>query len=124
DAMVGFVLAGQPILIDAELLVPAEELETCGGTLHLRNADPPRRTWASPLSVQLGTDNGEGPVEDVSPEAVVGGGAFKHGAIAPGQIVSIFGVGVGPEELAVFELDENGEVGEELAGVMVFFDGI
>ncbi len=43
--------------------------------------------------------------------------------MAPGEIVSIFGEDLGPEQLEVFQLNDEGEVDESLGDVMVFFDG-
>jgi uncharacterized protein (TIGR03437 family) len=119
---VQLVLADTDILVDLTLLVAPEDIKGCGGTLHLRNIGTPRRTWSSPLNVQLGAgDEGE---EEVAPTAVVGAASFEQEPIAPGQILSIFGSGLGPAQLTVFDLDENGEVGEGLGDTMAFFDGV
>ena len=57
-------------------------------------------------------------------DSVVNGASFVLGAIAPGEIVSIFGSGLGPAEGEPARLDSNGRVATELAGVEVFFDGV
>ena len=57
-------------------------------------------------------------------------GCLAHAAdllptpIAPGEIVSLFGSGLGPADPAQFRLDPNGRVPTTLAGVRVLFDGI
>jgi uncharacterized protein (TIGR03437 family) len=55
--------------------------------------------------------------------AVVNGGSFQSGAIAPGEIVSITGSGLGPPQGVQFQAS-NGFVGTQLAGVSVLFNGI
>jgi uncharacterized protein (TIGR03437 family) len=44
--------------------------------------------------------------------------------IAPGEIVSLFGMNLGPETAAAYRLDPAGRVATQLAGVRVLFDGI
>ena len=55
---------------------------------------------------------------------VVNAASFAPGAIAPGEIVSLFGSGMGPATGEVGRLDSLGRVATELAGVEVFFDGV
>ncbi len=51
--------------------------------------------------------------------------SFLGGAISPGEMISLFGSGIGPQELAGLELTPDGLfVAKELAGVRVLFDGI
>ena len=51
--------------------------------------------------------------------------AASYGAaIAPGQMVDIWGTGLGPATAAGLTLDSNGLVGTAVAGVQVLFDGI
>jgi len=45
-------------------------------------------------------------------------------AVAPGQMVDIWGTGMGPTAAAVLALDANGLVSTALAGVRVLFDGV
>ena len=56
--------------------------------------------------------------------SVVNGASFALGAIAPGEIVSIFGSGLGPAEGEPARLDSSDRVATELAEVQVFFDGV
>ncbi len=44
--------------------------------------------------------------------------------LAPGEIVTIFGTGLGPATLAPLQLDSNGNVANTLAGTTVTFDGV
>ena len=57
------------------------------------------------------------------PEAVVGAADFVARPIAPGQLVTLFGLGFGPGAVIGPRLDEAGRVRTELAGVRVLFDG-
>ena len=54
--------------------------------------------------------------------AVVSAGSFAPGAVSPGEIVSIFGLGLGPGG-GLGLVVENGHVTNGLGGVRVLFDG-
>jgi len=49
---------------------------------------------------------------------------YQDGGIAPGEIVTLFGSSIGPDEAASFALDASGQVPVELAGVRLEFDGV
>ena len=68
----------------------------------------------------------EGGASIVAPHiaTVSSGASFASGAIAPGEIVSIFGVNLGPEESANLQLDDSGNVVDQLSNTQVFFDGV
>ncbi|MCA2970419.1 MAG: fibronectin type III domain-containing protein, partial [Acidobacteriaceae bacterium] len=55
---------------------------------------------------------------------VVNAASYSAGPIAPGQMVAIFGIRLGPSALASLQLDEHGRVAQTLAGTQVTFDGI
>lgn len=55
---------------------------------------------------------------------VVNGASFQAGAVAPGEIVSLFGSGLGPALGIGAVLDAQGRVATQLAGTSVTFDGI
>ncbi len=123
DGEILLVAADTPVLVD--LMLPesdAEQARACGGTIHVRNAGRPPRTWPAPLNVRLGAEQEEG--DEVAPAVAVGAASFEAQPIAPGQIATIFGQGLGPAENALFVLDRDGAVGEHVAGTMVFFDGV
>jgi uncharacterized protein (TIGR03437 family) len=67
---------------------------------------------------------------DPTPASAPHVGCLAHAAdllptpIAPGEIVSLFGSGLGPADPAQFRLDPQGRVPTSLAGVRVLFDGI
>lgn len=119
---IAFIAAGVAVPVTLELLKTPEELaeKARGGTLHVRSYGKSRRTYPAVLGFALGTTE-EG--EEVAPSAIVDGANFELSAIAPNQIVSIFGLGLGPNDLVEFELDEDGGLPDDLSGVMVLFDG-
>jgi uncharacterized protein (TIGR03437 family) len=58
-------------------------------------------------------------------EAVTNGATFKTGAVAPGEIISIFGgpgVNLGPTTGA--QIDDSGRLATQLGGTQVLFDGV
>ncbi|MFB3827161.1 MAG: BACON domain-containing protein [Bryobacteraceae bacterium] len=55
--------------------------------------------------------------------AVVNAATYAQGAVAPGEIVTIYGAGLGPAALATLQL-ENGAVSKMLAGTRVLFGGV
>lgn len=60
---------------------------------------------------------------DLATEDLVDAATLLPGPVAPGQIVSIFGAGMGPETGVVFDAS-RGRVETELAGTQVLFGGI
>ncbi len=56
--------------------------------------------------------------------AAVTNAASYSQAIAPGQMVTIFGTALGPDKLAYLKLDENGLVSGSTGGVRILFDGV
>jgi trimeric autotransporter adhesin len=59
----------------------------------------------------------------LSISAVANGGSNTTGVIAPGEIVAIYGSGLGPATGTQFQLDSNGLVSTSLAGTRVLFNG-
>jgi len=55
--------------------------------------------------------------------AVTNGGSFVGGPVSPGEVVAIFGSGLGPTSLAGAKLDSAGRLTKELAGTQVTFNG-
>ena len=55
--------------------------------------------------------------------SVVNAASFQTGPVAPGEIVTIFGAGVGPAQLIQAAPGAGGRFGTELAGVRVRFNG-
>ena len=55
--------------------------------------------------------------------AVANVASYSPGPIAPGEMVIIFGSGLGPSQLASSQLDAQGRVATTLSNVRVLFDG-
>ncbi len=94
------------------------------GTVHVKQFvdDRPRRTFGRPLQAKFG--GGEA-IEEVDAAAVVGAADFLGGPVAPGEIVTIFGKGLGPtNETALLAIDSNGRAADYLADTQVLFDGV
>ena len=72
------------------------------------------------LLFMTGDPNGFGSL-DINIIASAAGGFV--GPVAPGQIISIYGQGVGPDIPVEARLDENGRVGTTLGEIQVLFDG-
>jgi uncharacterized protein (TIGR03437 family) len=48
----------------------------------------------------------------------------QPGFIAPGEIVSVFGLSIGPDQPAAYKFDSTGRVSSNLNGLQVLIDGI
>ena len=55
---------------------------------------------------------------------VVNAAGYQGGAVAPGEIVTIYGANYGPADLVDYQLDASGKFSTSLAGVEVLFDGV
>ena len=55
--------------------------------------------------------------------ATTNSASFAPGPVAPGEIVTIFGTGMGPSTLKTLQLTNSGTVDTNLGGTQVFFDG-
>jgi uncharacterized protein (TIGR03437 family) len=60
----------------------------------------------------------------IYPSGVVNGATYQTGPVAPGEVIVIFGSGMGPAALAQASLDPSGPpLSPKLAGVQITFDG-
>jgi uncharacterized protein (TIGR03437 family) len=100
---------GEPLAISATasaIYLPAGALAPAGG--------------AQFIIVTVGPQSGAAGL----PFACVGNGAgFQLGALAPGEILSLFGSGIGPQQGATWQLDSNQRLTTTVAGVQVTFEG-
>jgi uncharacterized protein (TIGR03437 family) len=55
---------------------------------------------------------------------IVNAASYAAGSLAPGEIVTILGQNLGPQDIAVGSFDANGEFSDELAGTQVTFNGV
>jgi uncharacterized protein (TIGR03437 family) len=88
------------------------------------NASAAARTGQIAISGQTFTIAQAGRGPQISSAGLVNAASFLSGAVAPGEIVTFFGQGIGPEELAGLELTPEGFVSNSLGGVRVLFDGV
>ena len=63
------------------------------------------------------------PVVQSTAITVVNAISLREGAVAPGEIITVFGAGLGPDTPATGALDANGVLPTSLGGVEVRFDG-
>ncbi len=60
----------------------------------------------------------------ITPDGIVSGASFARGPVAPGQLITIFGSGIGPASLTTLRLNEFGQVASMLAETQLLFNGI
>ncbi|MGA2329050.1 MAG: hypothetical protein ABSH05_22510 [Bryobacteraceae bacterium] len=61
---------------------------------------------------------------EITAAGVVNAASYQGGAVAPGEIVAIFGTGLGPAQIAYSSYDATGNLGNLAGGTKVFFDGV
>lgn len=79
----------------------------------------PESAPSAPLTLSVGS-----PSPRVAANGIVSAASFTPGAVAPGEIITIFGESLGPPSLVQAALDSAGHLSAQLAGVRVLFDGI
>lgn len=62
-------------------------------------------------------------VDPISALAATNAASMAEGPVAPGELVSLFGVGLGPKDGAASAFDAAGSLPTTLAGVQALFDG-
>ncbi len=85
------------------------------------------RTGTLTIAGQTFTVNQAGPGSGVgiSSAGVTNAASYAARAVAPGEIVTIFGTGIGPPTIAPYELTADGlSIATTLAGTRVLFDGV
>ncbi len=75
------------------------------------------------ITVELSVYTPSGPPQ-IAASGIVHGATLAPGPVAPGEIVTFFGVNLGPPALVLSRLDESGQVATRLAEVQVLFDNI
>lgn len=78
----------------------------------------------TPKTVALTARGVTGPVPVSSAAGVLNAASFKGGAVAPGEILTLFGTSVGPPVLANLKLDDPDHVSKLTGDTRVLFDGI
>jgi uncharacterized protein (TIGR03437 family) len=67
---------------------------------------------------------GAAPAVTLGNIAVTNAASFQVGAVAPGEIVTLFGAGIGPAATVTAQLNAQGRVASNLSGTQVLFDNI
>jgi uncharacterized protein (TIGR03437 family) len=110
------------------LTLDAPPDHTLGGTLHLRATDGSSQTYAPPFPLIVKVKGGVGTTDDVQEDAVVtavvNSADYHGGSVTAGQIVSLFGSGIGPKDMAGLQLDRDGRVATFLGDTQVLFNGV
>lgn len=73
------------------------------------------------LLVMTGDPTGFG---EIAPEFIANAATGLTGAIAPGEIISIYGVEIGPDPGVHAQFDEAGKIATSIGGVQVMFGGV
>ena len=110
------------------LTLDAPPEHTLGGTLHLRATDASSQTYAPPLPLIVKVKGSAGGADDDQEDAVittvVNSADLKGGSVTAGQIVSLFGSGIGPKDMVGLQLDRSGRVATFLGDTQVLFNGV
>ncbi len=81
-------------------------------------------TFSNQLAI-YGLLSDAGPANsDMEITAVVNGASLLGGAVAPGELVAIFGAHIGPPQSYLAEVDASGHASKLLANTQVLFDGV
>lgn len=61
---------------------------------------------------------------DIQVTALASSATLLQSAISPGEVLTIFGINLGPSSMARTQIDNTGHVSSALAGTQVLFDGV
>ncbi len=99
-----------------------------GGMANLAQFSSPSAVWADAAGNLYVADTGNNAIRLLQPagsgitlNAVVNAASNQNGAVAPGEIVALYGSGLGPSQLQMYQLDSSGRISKTLAGTTVLF---
>jgi uncharacterized protein (TIGR03437 family) len=99
-----------------------------GGMANLAQFNSPSAVWADAAGNLYVADTGNNAIRLLEPagpgvkvNAVVNAASNQNGAVAPGEIVALYGSGLGPSQLQMYTLDASGNFSRTLAGTTVLF---
>jgi len=89
----------------------------------------PASLYETQLANRIGTPPADwvnvcGAAPVLSPGAITNAASFATGPLSPGEIVTLFGTGMGPAAIVTATLNPLGLVDSSLAGTRVLFDGV
>jgi uncharacterized protein (TIGR03437 family) len=122
-------------VINPNDLPPGISLTPLGGVLTTLLIGTPTTTGTSVFTVQVTDNSGatatkqlsltvNGGAVSISANGIVNAASYAGGSVSPGEIVTIFGSGLGPNTLVGAQLDSRGYVTTSLAQTQVLFDGV
>ncbi|HJT87991.1 MAG TPA: SBBP repeat-containing protein, partial [Bryobacteraceae bacterium] len=82
------------------------------------------RIYGDAFLVRLSAPNFSGGGPLLTAAGIVNAASGVGGAVAPGEIVVIYGSNMGPSNLAPLQLDSTGKVANSLAGTQVLFNNV
>jgi uncharacterized protein (TIGR03437 family) len=112
--------AGQTVTVTATINIPAS---VAAGTQNI-GFTATSGTLTHKLSETLTVTAPGPPPPVISASGVANGASFAGGAVAPGEIVTIYGSGFGPASITTLQLDSTGKVTSTLAGTVATFNGV
>ena len=99
-----------------------------GGMANLAQFNSPSAVWADAAGNLYVADTGNNAIRLLQPagpgvkvNAVVNAASNQNGAVAPGEIVALYGSGLGPSQLQMYTLDASGNLSKTLAATTVLF---
>jgi uncharacterized protein (TIGR03437 family) len=114
DSTTGTSPANLTVSVDPQGLAAGQY----SGAIAITPSDPTVSALTVPVTLTISATSG--PVV----EALTNAASFQTGPVAPGEIVVLFGTGLGPSSLAGMSLDAAGLINNQLGGTQVFFDDI
>ncbi len=126
-----FRVGSQPFvngdIFNAEVTVTSLTLTnvpTDGRTIYVElYTNSPGKVWLEPFRYTYTAANTNAPVRTTL-AAVTDSASYGASSIAPGQIVTLFGTGMGPTGLTYAALDANNRFPTSAAGARILFNGI
>jgi uncharacterized protein (TIGR03437 family) len=115
----GMYVPAGPYTTPASIPVPA----TANSALGTYEYDITFTAGSQKVVVPVTTIVTTGPLVPPFMGAVVNAASQIPGSVAPGEILTVYGFGVGPSNTAGFTLDSSGKVATSLNGSQVLFDG-
>jgi uncharacterized protein (TIGR03437 family) len=91
-------------------------------TFIVQVTDSTGATGTRQFSLTISGGSTSGP--SISANGIVNSASYAGGSVAPGEIVTIYGSGLGPPTVTGFQVDANGNVPTLLAGTQALFDGV
>ncbi len=87
-----------------------------------RCGEPQEKPQGIGVPVLLWTTGDPSGFGAIVPQLIANAAGGAAGAIAPGELIAIYGQGLGPEQTATSQMDAAGQLPRSLAGTVVYFD--